>query len=671
LGLFDTIGFTSYNNSSELSKSLQDVMDTSPLYKNFSKINSKTPVFVLGALYNSDDISHIFSRIKQARLFFRSFDPNEQMRLSADDTIRQISQSVGVIIPLLSQHIADAKLHNLRGAFMAGLSTAMGKVTLMLQSGDSPIPIDYRDLVKMYKFPGQINGIINSFSISVSEAIHNKAVKDTGDIKYSLQNLDLGASSAENEYSNLMSYYLRTDEYRRVLRGEGRLVKGRKGSGKSAIFFAVRNAIRSVRNKIILDLKPEGYQLLEFKERVLEMLDRGTLEHTVTAFWEYVLLMEVCSGILKADRKFYTYDDRLTQAYTEMQNRYKLDSLITQGDFAERLLKLINLINNNYKNSFTNKNTLTNAEITQLLYQHDLDILKSDIANYMIHKEGLWILIDNIDKGWPTHGLKDIDVILIRCLLDACRKLEKWMEHRNIECHTTLFLRNDVYELLVNETADRGKDFVISVDWQDSDLLREVIRMRLVQSGHEKEDFFSLWHRFFVSHIDGEETSQYLIDRSLMRPRYLLNIINYCKSIAINLGHDKVEEEDIKKGISLFSKDCVFDINLEIRDVIGDIENVLYAFSGCSSQISEEELIFRIEQWAENVSSKKIIETLLWFGVIGVLRSENNISYIYNVDYDLMRLKALLTTRKFKNLQLIYTINPAFWNTLEIGKLED
>src|SRR3546814_8507996 len=59
-----------------------------------------------------------------------------------------------------------------------------------------------------------------------------------------LAKVHFGASSAENEITDLADYYLATDEFRRALQGEARLVVGRKGSGKSAVFFRVRDKDR-------------------------------------------------------------------------------------------------------------------------------------------------------------------------------------------------------------------------------------------------------------------------------------------------------------------------------------------------------------------------------------------------------------------------------------------
>lgn len=296
-----------------------------------------------------------------------------------------------------------------------------------------------------------------------------------------------------------------------------------------------------------------------------------------------------------------------------------------------------------------------------------MDIIKNDILSFARHKEGLWILIDNLDKGWPTHGLEDIDLLIIKCLLDASRKIEKWIEKMDFECHTIVFLRNDVYELLVRETADRGKEFVISVDWQDADLLREMLRKRI--SRRSDISFDDLWSQIFITHIRGEETSQYLIDRSLMRPRYLINLINHCKSIALNLNHEKIEESDIDKGISLYSRDCVSEINLEIGDVLNGFDGLLQSFTGCAAILEKTEVERLLKGHFGIVEREKvdrIIDILMWFGVYGVIRDNGDIVYTYTVDYDMRILKALQNKRHIDGKQILYYINPAFWSALQI-----
>jgi hypothetical protein len=37
----------------------------------------------------------------------------------------------------------------------------------------------------------------------------------------------------------------------------------------------------------------------------------------------------------------------------------------------------------------------------------------------------VWLLVDNLDKGWPTRGTTSEDILIVRSLLDATRKLQR------------------------------------------------------------------------------------------------------------------------------------------------------------------------------------------------------------------------------------------------------
>ena len=132
--------------------------------------------------------------------------------------------SHGVIIPLLSHYYSNSQVHNLRAAFVAGLTMGMDKQLLFLQSGDDPVPIDYRDLVKRFKFLQEIDKFINDFAPVVTASIQSSKPPVTSIPSTLLQGLKLGASSAENEYRMLGEYYLVTDEFLRVERGDVQIV---------------------------------------------------------------------------------------------------------------------------------------------------------------------------------------------------------------------------------------------------------------------------------------------------------------------------------------------------------------------------------------------------------------------------------------------------------------
>jgi len=585
VGIFDTIGYSSYENSTQLSDLIHNSISNNPLKISFP-INTKAPVYLIDTKHKTDWATRIVSRVKKTGYIYRSFDPNESPRLSAYDAIFQIASSYGVVVPLLSTAYENSTIHNMRASFIAGLSDGMEKTTCIIQSGDDPVPLDYRDFVNVTYHPNEVDDCIAALASQVAKAFQKGDTYKKPQAISFLQSLDLGASSAENEMKTLDNYYLHTDQFLKSLRGEVHLCVGRKGSGKSAIFLQIRDRERS-RNKsrnIVLDLKPEGYKLVKFKELVLSFLEEGTLQHTIMAFWEYVLLLEICHKLILKDKKRHLIDHKLFEQYKKLSELYDVTDYDTEGDFSERITGLIGKIQSDYQEKFSDKDNirLSSAQVTELLYRHDVKSLKNEVLSYMKHKDILWLLFDNIDKGWPTTGLEHEDLIIIRALIESTRKIEREFGKFSIDVNSIIFLRNDVYELLVRETSDRGKEANVILDWTDPDLLRELVRLRIISNNIEEDiPFKSAWLRIFTSHYNGEESSQYLIDRSLMRPRFLLDLINQCKSFAVNLNHSIIEEDDIKKGLEAYSSDLLADIHYEIDDISPGNGESLYAFIGC------------------------------------------------------------------------------------------
>ena len=153
-----------------------------------------------------------------------------------------------------------------------------------------------------------------------------------------------------------------------------------------------------------------------------------------------------------------------------------------------------------------------------------------------------------------------------------------------------------------------------------------------------------------------------------MRPRCLIDIINYSKSFAVNLRHERIEVEDIEKGLNAYSTDLVFEVGLEIRDILPEAEDLLYEFIESPRHIPENRLAQILERYTEQLR-EVILDNLLWYGFLGVVRLTGEVDYIYTVNYDMKMLNAITT--KLKDTGLVYCINPAFWSGLEVSFSSD
>jgi hypothetical protein len=672
LGIYDTLGYYTYENSAQLIQYLAKITDTTPLTLPNYSIDRSAPIYIMDTLYKTDASIRIMSKVKKSRIKFRSYDPKEQPRLSTLEAYRSVKQSIAIIINLLSNRATDYYYNNLRGAFLAGLSYGLERETLILQEGDEPVPIDYRDFVSVYKHPYDVDIYINDLAPKVVEGLQSITGERESRPEGFLPNLDIGATAAENEMSNLGSYYVTTNEFNQALAGSVRLAVGRKGSGKTALFFQVRDNVRENKKNIVLDLKPEGHQLKRFRD-MLHILGEAVQEHVASAFWEYVLLLEICNKILQKDRILHTRDHTLFKPYQRLASLYEKDELIEEADFSERMLGLVGRITTEFGDRYSQEQSpyLSVSQVNELIYKHDIPKLREELVNYLEWKESVWVLFDNIDKGWPTRGLTEADTIILRALLDSSRKIERFFHKSEIPFITIIFLRNDVYELLIDESPDRGKESKASLDWTDPDGLREVLRRRLVYNGLPPAiPFLDAWHLICVSHIEGEESSQYLIDRSLMRPRNFLTLVNYCKSNAVNLQQPKITDEDIKKACSMYSADIGNEIGLEIRDVFPEAEDILYYFIGAPANITLKQVREYLNQSpVPSQSHNRLIEILLWFGFLGIrVRKDRETgvedTFIYDVYYDMKKLKRL--GDNFQDEKTEFRIHLAFWPFLGI-----
>lgn len=668
VGIFDTLGYFEYEDSDSLAYRLAGYINDKPL--DFPvEIDHKAPAYVVEPPEKGDAATMMTSRLKKARYRYRSFNPTEDSRLSAVDAIRQVASSAGVMVSFDGSDRHWSAVHNVRTMFVAGLADGMDRPCLILAPAGFSAPLDVRDDVKFYDHPDDISEHVASLVLELTDRLQQVDAPLKGR-NTSLQNLRFGDPTAENEMTTLAAYYMKTDQFERAMRGEINLVVGRKGAGKTALFLQLRDRIRANKRNVMVDLKPEGYQLIKLKEDLLSYLTEGSRQHLITAFWEYLLLLEVAYKVLEKDRINHKHNHEIFQKYVELEVAYKTENFTSEGDFSERLLVLSNRIAAEYRARFGERPDikLTVEDVTSLVYGHDIRALRQKLSDYLETKQEVWILFDNLDKGWNTGGVDEIDTIVLRCLVEAGRKLEREMRKRNLQLRCLIFIRNDVHELLMSGSADYGKDMRAVLDWTDPDMLREMLRLRLV-SGFDGNEvtvtFEQVWREVCISHYRGEDTSEYFIDRSLMRPRNLLKIFGHSKGFANNFNHTRIEESDIEKGIQAYSQDLLIELDHELADVFPTAPDVLYALLDQppeATKLKFLELLQSNNMDAE--TAEKVFGFLLYYGVIG-LKAEAEVQYIFDVNYD---SRILETRARRLGDEATFAINPAFWDALGIKR---
>jgi len=605
---------------------------------------------------HNEGMVKLMSSLKKSGLRFRSFDPRETPRLSLHEAAKHVTSSFGVILHLVAPERVGALAHNSRCAFVAGLSMALGKNVLMLQETDVPQPIDYRDVVQSYTDSGQVPEILIPLIGEVVETLQESQFVPIALPLKPLEKLDLGDLAAENEIKALRSYFVPTGQYNEAKRGHARLVVGRKGAGKTAIFYGIRSAYKPSLSHLVLDLKPEGHQFIKLREVILRELSPGLQQHVLTAFWNYLLLQEIAHKIVQEEERMSYRNARLRPAYLRVRDAYGTRNHLEQADFSERLLQLVDDIVARRKDI---PSIVGTPEVSDLIYKKDIRPLNDALGEYLALKESVWLLVDNLDKGWPVFAVKSEDILILRSLLEATRKLQRQLESREVEFHAVVFIRNDIYEHLVVESPDRGKDTAVLLDWTDPEVFKEIIRRRILSSAEVQGSFEELWPLFFAAHVAGEESFSYLVRHTLMRPREVLSFVRDCLDVAVNRGHEKVSAEDILQAQTAYSEDALQDISLELRDVNPDHPDVPYAFIGAPTVLSRNQVDALLRAGGvEPDHIQKMVDFLLWFGFLGIYVQPDEERYSYQFQHNLAKMQNQLKTNEG------FCIHPAFRRAL-------
>ena len=342
----------------------------------------------------------------------------------------QVAGSFGIVAHLLGPQREGSEIHNALAAFVGGLAVAEEKPVLLLREGEATEPIDYRDLVQPYTAPNFIEARMAEFLPQVVDRMQEGGRRQAARPEGLLNELDLGDAAAENEIGGLRDYFVRTGRFDRVRKGHAQLVIGRKGAGKTAMFYGLRDAITRGREVLILDMRPEGHQFTRLREAVLKELTLGQQEQVMAAFWTYLLSAEIAHKVLTSqrERRDAQRDPGTFESYRELEAAYLAHDLQSTDDLPQWFLRQVDRIAVRYAGA---GEISDRADLAEILFGGDVHTLNDAVAEYVTReKDEVWLLIDNLDKSWATRGSNPEDILILRGLLDATAHLQRALGER-------------------------------------------------------------------------------------------------------------------------------------------------------------------------------------------------------------------------------------------------
>lgn len=510
-------------------------------------------------------------------------DPSESGIQPLTWYAQQIYASTAVLIHFTSPERSGAAVHNARCALIAGLTRGIGRRLLMLAEDDYAPPIDYRDMLYVYKTAAEAGRradewITEALSGAHSAIATDKAAQARLVLATELKFLRLGDHVAENEAAELDDYFVETASYQEVLLPKTMIFPGRKGAGKSANFMQAAAALAGDKRNLVSVLRPPGYEL----EGVLSLLrsqdERHEKAYLTETLWRFLLMSEVArtayEDALRIPLSARSDEAREFVDYVGANASYVLD------DFAIRLEQVVSqaLAAGAGSGIADSRERLTRA-----MHAETLVDLRAHLGRFLQRRQRVAVLIDNLDKAWERTADFDELAAFLLGLLTAASSLAADFRRRDawrtpIALTVAVFIRSDIFQQVELRAREPDKLPVTRLLWNDPALLLRVVEERYEAARQRPGSGSEMWSRFFCPRVRGERTRDYLAWRVLPRPRDLVYLCNAAITSAVNRGNERIEEADVVEAEQLYSTFATDVLRVEGAAVIPEIEDVLLEF---------------------------------------------------------------------------------------------
>lgn len=384
-----------------------------------------------------------------------------------------------------------------------------------------------------------------------------------------LKNLSFGTQVAEEEVKSLADYFVKTDQWNRILRGEVDIVRGEKGAGKSALYLLLTKHEDALFDSGILLVNGENPRGTTVFKDIIVTPPASEAEFVV--LWKVYILVIVCHKLNDLGFHGGDFEDvyLCLQDARLMERELNLPSILRAAqNFAKRLI--------NFKsaeaglgldpvtaipNSVTGKITLDEPSYdlrSKGFYSIDGLFQKIneslECAGYSV-----WVLLDRLDVAFAeSHELE----------ANALRGLFKvYGDLRSLDqISLKIFLREDIWKR-INAAGFREASHIVkyeTLSWNEATLLNLLVRRMLnnkpllealgiraedvLNDAQEQEKFFV---RMFPPQVEQgpqkAKTLKWMVTRCAdstgnTAPRELIHLLNMIKDEEIRRlerGHGK------------------------------------------------------------------------------------------------------------------------------------
>lgn len=676
------MGYTEYDNHHSLAqtfllerpwKSLDQTLLDKRHRQQMARLEHPTLMYVKPPL-NSDSVIAVQEEFRHS-LFGESIvvdDPHEYSSQILEWYAEKLLTADAVVVHLLSAEHVESNSHNLKASIIAGLALGFRRPTIMLAHAPYQSPIDYQRWLSVHETAEACVARTKTWLDEVgADLIHRRPrrqqIGDNTPKKMDLRSLFLGDPVAEHEADRLHEYFVETSAFYQALEDPLTILLGRRGTGKTAIMYAIRSDMKKKRGHHVTVLKPIGYEthgLIRVLEEIRERSERGFL---IESLWKYLIYSEIASDVRTEILERPVYQGRTPEEESFLEY-YEGNGSILTPPFSERIEVAIS--------SLQGVGDIANAReqrlrISEGLHSSLINELRRHIGEVLARSESLTLLIDGLDEPWSPgeHVNRLADLIggllgVVQTIPDDFRRSSSKVEP--VEATVTVLLRSDIFAFIQNLIPEQDKLPIVRVAWDDEELLLRVLEERMLYGAPRDRVAADVWANLFPADVAGVTSPKFILRTVLPRPRDLIHLTRAAVSSAINRGHERILEADLLAAREQYSQYAFNSILKEDNPSKGKLEDVLYEFASAGKVVSRIDIEARFASAGVELGDVDFYLDLLCD--INFLGIEVVTGFRYSRDEEERRtLRKIAEMTAFRDGRSeSFEISPAFYQVLQI-----
>ncbi len=429
--------------------------------------------------------------------------------------------------------------------------------------------------------------------------------------------LKLGELDAESDIELLKGCFMDNGSLDRLLdmQDHAAIILGRTGSGKSALLLQVKEIAE---HSCLLNPHSISIRFLEHSNIIqfLKALD-VKLDLFYKVLWRHILIVELLKMRynLQDEKSSRNFIQRIGDSISKDKAKRKAFEYFSEwGDkfwleIDEQLKELTEKFAKDIKTKLGSKyeavdislegaQALSKEQRTEIKPRasqvvSEIQIKRLDevfdlLAEYAFadKQKNYYLLIDKLDEDWAE---SEIRYRFIRALIEEIKCF------RNLpQVKILVAMRQDLLEVVFDQTRDAGfqqekyEAYLLSLKWTEEELMQLVeLRINEIfkrQYTRENVKFLDI----FPSPRNNEKAFDYIAERTLLRPRDVLQFINECFIIAS--GRDRVSWTSIHTAETVYSSKRLNSLQEEWSNIYPAFKETINILRGFRCSFSRSDI---------------------------------------------------------------------------------